>query len=40
MPPPPPLLQVAAATFGLDAPWLPTFVVDPVVTEFLQGTSE
>lgn len=24
------ILPVAAATFGLDAPWLPTFVVDPV----------
>jgi hypothetical protein len=26
------VLPVAAATFGLDMPWLPTFVVDPVVT--------
>jgi len=28
---------VAAATFGIDAPWLPTFTVAPVVTEFLQA---
>lgn len=32
------LPQVAAATFGFDAPWLPTFAVDPVVTEFLQAS--
>ncbi len=31
-----PSVQVAAATFGIDAPWLPTFTVAPVVTEFLQ----
>lgn len=33
------ILPVAAATLGFDAPWLPTFVVDPVVTEFLQGST-
>ncbi|PSC70095.1 ATPase AAA [Micractinium conductrix] len=33
------ILPVAARTFGLDMPWLPTFVVDPVVTEFLQGST-
>jgi hypothetical protein len=34
-------VQVTAATFGLEG-WalgLPTFVVDPVVTEFLQGST-
>ncbi|EFN59248.1 hypothetical protein CHLNCDRAFT_56815 [Chlorella variabilis] len=33
------ILPVAATTFGLDMPWLPTFVVAPVVTEFLQGST-
>ena len=38
---PAPAVQVTAATFGLEG-WalgLPTFVVDPVVTEFLQGST-
>lgn len=33
------ILPVAASTFGLDATWLPAFVVDPLVTEFLQGST-
>lgn len=35
---PPVPLQVAAATFGLNAPWLPAGEVDPAVVGFLQGS--
>ena len=38
-PPSLPAPQVAAATFGFDAPWLPTFTVAEVVTEFLQASA-
>lgn len=34
------ILPVTVATFGIRVPeWLPTFVVAPVVTEFLQGST-
>lgn len=30
-------VQVAAATFGMEAPWLPTLSAHPAVVSFVQG---
>jgi hypothetical protein len=32
-------MQVAASTFGLHAPWLPTVVAHPAVVSFCQGAT-